>query len=114
MNLCRYAVIRFTPDIIANERINIGVIVYDIEKDDDIRIRFLTKWDRVQAFANKDIQWLLDYVGRIQATKWTQADIAALLSANGYASVYVEGWGGSLESADKLFEWACNKFLMEA
>lgn len=66
----KYSIIQFVPDHITGERINIGVVAFD---RDDVRIRFLTKWDRVSHFANQDIRFL----------KRIAKDLSGAASANG-------------------------------
>lgn len=58
----RYSVIQYVPDAIANERINIGVLVFD---EQVVRVKFLSKWNRVVHFApNSDISFLMDFSDR--------------------------------------------------
>ncbi len=51
----RYSVIQYVPDPIADERINIGILVFD---DQQVAAVFLNQWDRVRCFAMEDIQFL--------------------------------------------------------
>lgn len=53
-----YTVVQYVPDPVADERINIGVIVFN---DDHIRTRFLHNWDRVSRFAQEDISHVRDF-----------------------------------------------------
>jgi Protein of unknown function (DUF3037) len=52
-----YTVVQFVPNPIADERVNIGVIVYNQR---DVRVRFLSRWDRVKNFARQDVHFLRD------------------------------------------------------
>lgn len=59
-----YTVVQFVPDPIADERVNIGVIVFS---DGQVRSRFLQNWDRVSRFAQEDIghvREFADWVGQ--------------------------------------------------
>lgn len=47
-----YSVVQYVPDPIANERVNIGVIVFG---DGRFLSRFLRNWDRVCHFSTRDI-----------------------------------------------------------
>ncbi len=47
-----YSVVHCVPDPFADERINIGVVVFG---DGRVRSRFLQRWDRVERFAGKEI-----------------------------------------------------------
>ena len=51
----RYSVIQYVPDPIADERINIGLVIFD---DEQVKAVFLKQWDRVRCFAMEDIQFL--------------------------------------------------------
>ena len=52
---CRYSVIQYVPDPIADERINIGLVIFDDERVETV---FLKRWDRVNCFAMEDIHFL--------------------------------------------------------
>jgi hypothetical protein len=54
----KYSVIQFVPDVITDERINIGVVAFN---EDTVRVRFLGNWDRVRRFANQDIRFLQSF-----------------------------------------------------
>jgi hypothetical protein len=58
----RYSIIQYVPDPIASERINLGVLVFD---DDKIRVRFLESWKRVHCFGSENIEFLRDFVARM-------------------------------------------------
>lgn len=60
----RYSVIQYIPDPIADERINIGVIAFD---DQSVRVKFLSRWDRVSRFAPiADVSFLRDFSHQMQ------------------------------------------------
>jgi hypothetical protein len=47
-----YTVVHCVPDPFADERMNVGVVVFG---DGRVRSRFLRRWDRVEQFAGKEI-----------------------------------------------------------
>ena len=47
-----YTVVHCVPDPFADERMNVGVVVFG---DGRIRSRFLRRWDRVEQFAGKEV-----------------------------------------------------------
>jgi Protein of unknown function (DUF3037) len=55
----KYSIIQYVPDVIANERINIGVFAFD---GSAVQVTFLTDWSRVECFANRDISFLHSFV----------------------------------------------------
>ena len=67
-----YTVVQCVPDPIADERVNVGVIVFG---DGQIRSRFLRDWDRVARFAQEDVGYVREFA------EWV--DRAALESAAG-------------------------------
>ena len=58
----RYSVIQYVPDPIADERVNVGILVFDDEK---VATVFLKSWDRVRCFAMEDIQFLRSFQERM-------------------------------------------------
>jgi hypothetical protein len=55
----RYSVIQYVPNPIADERINIGVLVFD---EQSVRVHFLQNWDRVRFFnPSEDIDVLKNF-----------------------------------------------------
>jgi hypothetical protein len=51
----RYSVIQYVPDPIADERINVGILVFD---DHRVATVFLNQWERVRCFGMEDLQFL--------------------------------------------------------
>ena len=51
----RYSIIQYVPNLIANERINFGVLVFD---DEVVKVHFLNNWQRVRDFSTGDIVFL--------------------------------------------------------
>ena len=62
--LTYYTIVQYVPDPVADERINVGVIVFG---DGQIRSRFLRNWDRVSRFAlHEDISDVRDFATWVQ------------------------------------------------
>jgi len=62
-----YIVVQYVPDPVADERINIGVIVFG---DGRIYSRFVRKWGRVQRFGGEsDIAYIHEFVEYIQSSR---------------------------------------------
>src|ERR1051326_27145 len=51
----KYCVVRYVPNPLTDERINVGVIAFDERK---VLTRFLDRWNRVRHFADQDIEFL--------------------------------------------------------
>ena len=58
-----YSIIQYVPNPIANERINIGVLIFD---DKEIKVKFLKNWNRVKNFCMGDITFLRDFESQMQ------------------------------------------------
>lgn len=76
-----FTVVQCVPDPIADERINVGVIVFG---DGQIRSRFLQNWDRVARFVQGDIDYLREFAD------WVEQ--AAVQSATGPMTVPLPGF----------------------
>ncbi len=60
---CQYTVIQCVPDPIANERINVGVVVI---ADTGIVSRFISDWRRVKQFVQGDINYVKDFADHFE------------------------------------------------
>lgn len=121
-----YTVVQYVPDAIADERINIGVIVAGEGK---VRVRFLNRWGRVKQFSgNRDISFLQEFGRRLEDASYGQLMLPHpdlrdrdLLSEEILRSM-IDGWGGSiqftptrgsLDSHDDLLDTVSSRFLRE-
>jgi hypothetical protein len=59
----RYSVIHYVPNLIADERINIGVIAFN---NNVVRIRFVKNSQRVRHFGMEEIDFLKDFAHRME------------------------------------------------
>lgn len=94
-----YSVIRYVPDVFADERINIGVMVWG---EGRVRARFVADWRRVARFGRRDVSFLREFA------RWVESDDGqAPLSLDGGARFsesiarQVAGrWGGSIQLSE--------------
>jgi hypothetical protein len=64
MMASRYSVIQYVPNPIADERINIGVLVFD---EQEVRVHFLQNWERVRHFGlPEDIDLLKNFAHEME------------------------------------------------
>jgi Protein of unknown function (DUF3037) len=120
----RYSVIQYVPNPIADERINIGVLVFD---EQDVRVRFLQNWERVRNFGmSEDIDLLKNFAHEMQeVTKkglLFPGDYPSDLPAHERLMKVAYGWMngiqvteplGSLASVDQLLEDMTQTYLLE-
>lgn len=65
-----YTVVQYVPDLVADERVNVGVLVF---QGNLIRSHFLRSWKRVQAFGGEDVTFLRDLVQRVK--EWSSDEL---------------------------------------
>ena len=58
----QYTVVQYIPDPAADERINVGVIVWD---SDQVRSQFLNNWKRVRSFTSDDTGFLENFADEV-------------------------------------------------
>jgi len=116
-----YSIVRYVPDPIADERINIGVIVVG---EGVVRTRFIEHWRRIQQFGGEDIGFLHDFVhdlGKITTTwqlesddkqNWS-IDTLTKLSACWINSIQLSTPRASLRAPDELLREISDVFLRE-
>ncbi|MCZ6691554.1 MAG: DUF3037 domain-containing protein [Planctomycetota bacterium] len=64
-----YTIVQYVPDPIADERINVGVIVF---RGELVKTRFVTSWRRARSFGDQDIAFLREFVDQFQEEPSTQ------------------------------------------
>jgi len=108
--LSSYSIVRYVPDPIADERINIGVIVVG---EGVMRTRFIEDWRRIQQFGAEDISFLHDFVHDLEKVTNTwqvesddkqdwSIDTLTKLSAGWINSIQISTPRASLRTPDEL------------
>lgn len=88
---CEFFVIRYVPDVVKGEFINIGVILRAAERDEETAVRFTRNWSRVLCLdASADVE-LLDMLEAELTTKLRSRSPKPLLT------VFEEGASNSLQ-----------------
>ncbi len=59
-----YTVVRYMPDPVSEECVNVGVIAWD---GAETVCRFLTNWSRVSVFGGEPVAFLKEFAGEVQA-----------------------------------------------
>ncbi len=118
-----YSVVQYVPDALADERINIGVIVCD---DRSTQARFLHNWKRVEQFGGGDIAFLREFAQRVKqqveplplvasgafGPAW-DAVLLGKLSREWHESIQLTPPRASLQPADAVVEDLAQWFLHE-
>ncbi len=99
-----YSVVQYVPDPIADERINVGVVVFG---DGQLRARFLHNWERVQRFAREDIDYVKAFAERIEgafAVRLPAGGVGPMPGIDGAPGIdetairdMIENWGNSIQ-----------------
>ncbi len=119
----RYSIIQYVPDPIADERINIGVVVFN---EDAVQTRFLTNWERVRLFGMEDIYFLKDFAHRLHKAALDDlifpGDEHSKIPNHERLRAIAQGWmnsiqftepRASLDTLDSLLEDSVNTYLRE-
>ena len=119
-----YSIIQYVPNPIANERINIGVLIFD---DKEIKVKFLKNWNRVKNFCMGDITFLRDFESQMQKAvsqgllfpgdpllDQPRQDRLQRVSESWMNSIQFTEPNFSLKSVDKLLEDSIKKYLIES
>ena len=118
-----YSIIQYVPNPLANERINIGVLIFD---EEEIKVKFLENWKRVENFCMGDITFLHDFESQMQeaVSKGLLFPGDSLLDHPRQERLqrFSESWMNSiqftepnfsLKPVDKLLEDSIKKYLIE-
>ena len=120
----RYSVIQYVPNPIADERINIGVLVFD---EEIVKVHFLRSWERVKTFGKEDIKFLRDFAARmVKASKdgllfphydpnndLSRVDRVRKVSREWTNSIQLTEPRGSLENIESVFENTIKTYLVD-
>jgi len=109
----KFAVVQFSPDPLAEEKMNIGVVVWDEER---ARVRFVERWNRLKRFAGPQLGLAKDFVDVFEkdldrlSGKSVGEEIEKMVGDLNH-SVQLTPARGSLESADDLIERLAVRYL---
>lgn len=68
-----YAVVQYVPDLVRDERINVGVIAFG---DGSIRSEFIQDWSRPKAFGGEDLTFLKEFGRHVRESQQEQLPLA--------------------------------------
>ena len=120
----RYSIIQYVPNPIADERINIGVLVFD---EEIIKVHFLYSWERVNSFGRENTKFLRDFAKHMEESSKNGLLFPHDDPNNGQSRVdrlrkVSQGWinsiqftepRGSLENIGSVFEDAIRTYLVD-
>lgn len=119
----RYSIIQYVPDPIADERINVGVLVFD---DNLAKVQFLQNWQRVRDFGGSDIGFLRDFEKEMNKAlaggllfpgdcpnDQPRVERVQKIAQSWMNSIQFTEPHGSLKSIDQLFQDTVKKYLIE-
>jgi len=119
----KYSIIQYVPDIITDEKINIGVVAFD---RDTVRVRFLSNWERVRRFANQDVKFLQVFAKDLENAASPDAllpgveefprlneDFILAMIRKSVNSIQLTESRGSVKQVDELLNDISARFLSE-
>jgi hypothetical protein len=111
-----YTIVQYVPDPTADERLNIGVIVWD---DGRVYSNFVNDFSRARAFSGKNVTFLKEFSDYVSGlTKETNKDYREFSPS--HIQKLIEGWNdsiqftqarGSTKAASELIEQLPLRFL---
>jgi hypothetical protein len=118
-----FSVVQYIPDPIADERVNVGVLVYG---DGKMCVRFLHNWTRVKSFGGEDVKFLRDFAKQASlvsegqqsflpgsAEKVWDEVLLTKLSEQWRNSIQITKPRASLDQPDQLLRQVAGWFLRE-
>ena len=113
-----YSIIRYVPDPVTDERINVGVVVLG---DGGAQVRFVQRWDRVREFAEGDVKFLKAFARDMMDRQlvlgemhqaWT-VDQLKTYASEWRQSIQFSEPHASLKPAAELMEEIARRFLVD-
>ena len=104
-----YSIVQFVPSRVADERINVAVVVYD---DQRLVCRTLHHWGRVRTFAGESVEHVRDSVESMLSSDLEPDDILRSAEA-GVSTVQFTRPRASLLPADALLDQIAGAALMD-
>jgi Protein of unknown function (DUF3037) len=111
-----YTIVRYIPDPIADERINVGAIVFD---EHTVKAQFIHNWQRVQKFSGNNIDFLKDFAQELlqkqlsylkQPAKWNK-EVLMQAAERWEHSIQLTEPRASLKTCDELLSEITEKYL---
>jgi hypothetical protein len=103
-----YSVVQYVPDVLADERINVGVVAWG---DGRVRVRWLRDWERVRLFAGHDVSNLARDLAR-EGAGWTEEQVVRQAGRSG-SVVQFTGPRPSIRNPDQVLVVMAKLFLRE-
>jgi hypothetical protein len=88
-----FSVIRYVPDPLADERMNIGVIVFG---PSETFVKFVERWDRVRGFGGEDVSFLRDFADLVRDRQLPLLETPRLWSEEVLQKA-LGGWSNSIQ-----------------
>lgn len=100
MTVSRYSIVRYVPDPLREERVNVGVALV-AEDGSFARCRFLHNWSRVRGFGAEDISFLKEFAADLEREMARTAD---LFEPRGFEAdclgAYAANWANSIQLSE--------------
>lgn len=113
-----FSVIRYVPDPITDERLNIGVVVYG---EGTVLSKFIGEWAKVRIFGGEDVRFLREFADDVerkqlslfkQNSRWNE-DTLQQISKHWKNSIQLSEPKASLRSPHELLEDISSRYIRE-
>ena len=113
-----FSVIRYVPDPITEERLNVGVVVYGEGK---VLSKFIGEWAKVRIFGGEDIRFLREFADDIERkqlnlfrpdSRWDEHTLQQI-SKHWKNSIQLSEPKASLQSPQELLEDISSRYIRE-
>lgn len=113
-----YSIVRYVPDPIADERVNVGVVVFG---EGRVLTRFVNRWSRTKTFGGEEVDFLREFAREIGEPQrnllafsqpWTD-DTLSTVSRRWKNSIQLSEPRASLKDPDSLLAEVAATFLRE-
>jgi len=113
-----FSIIRYVPDPITDERLNIGVVVYG---EGEVLSKFIGEWTKVRIFGGEDVRFLRDFADDIErkqlnlfklGCQWDE-DTLHQISKQWKNSIQLSEPKASLQSPHELLKEISSRYIRE-
>jgi hypothetical protein len=113
-----YSIVRYVPDPVTDERLNIGIVVYGEGK---VLSRFLGNWGKARIFGGEDIRFLREFAEEIELRqlnlfttegRWDERTLQTI-SSHWKNSIQLSEPKASLKSPDELLLDVSSRYVRE-
>lgn len=114
----QYSIVHYVPDPVADERMNVGIIVFG---EGRVLTKFVQRWDRARRFGGENISFLQEFAEELSerqmdlfsgAARWDE-DSLQKLARQWKNSIQLSGPRASLKAPEQLLAEVSERYLRD-